>query len=652
MSSDTRRTLRSARWLAWVAIVAAACSAKITAPPEPPMSVRRGDQAFRYEEYEAAIDSYRTYLDQTEVGDYTARVLYKTALAQYRLGRYHDTLLTLDELAQRYPKTQWVQVDALRGDAERALNHRLEALRAWDAAWKIAADNDRTKLRQRIVVVARDLNESQLAKARALVESKEVKTLLERQIALEQSPSIGEPTLDDGEPQADEGTTVASATKPPAAKRTGVQPGKGRAGSSRDMMEADQAAAADESEPGGLEGGKAAAGAAKRNGSAKTTVPKSAQVAAVAPEPRAQPAEALEPGFAPAPGEGLAGAPSAAAHIVQGPTKIGCLLPLSGATHEYGERSLRGMRLAWMEASDRLVVKDTGSDTATAAAAFEELSRDPSVLFVIGPLRSEEAAEVAPLAEKSQVPLLLLSQRDGLGGKFVLQAGMTRSRQVAALLDYAMDKIRLRNFGVLYPKDSYGEEFMSAFKVEVERRGGKVIGSEAYAPGTPAAGVATVKRWRNAGNLHAVFLPDDAAAAAPIAKFLQRDMPDVTLLGVHGWEQLTEAGDTTLNGIFFSDGFYMGSTRPSTHEFADRFERAYGDAPGLLEAQAYDAALLAKLTLDGGAQTRADALGRLLALGVVPGATGDLLATPGGLEQRMFLLQVYDGKLQEVGTAG
>src|SRR6266481_6842829 len=153
MASNTRPTIRSARWLAWLVIVAAACSAKVSAPPEPPMSVRRGDQAFRYEEYEAAIDSYRTYLDQTERGDYTARVLYKSALAQYRLGRYHDTLLTLDELAQRYPKNQWVQVDALRGDAERALNHRLEALRAWDAAWKIAGDNDRPKLRQRIVSV-------------------------------------------------------------------------------------------------------------------------------------------------------------------------------------------------------------------------------------------------------------------------------------------------------------------------------------------------------------------------------------------------------------------------------------------------------------------------------------------------------------------
>src|SRR2546428_333439 len=94
-------------------------------------------------------------------------------------------------------------------------------------------------------------------------------------------------------------------------------------------------------------------------------------------------------------------------------------------------------------------------------------------------------------------------------------------------------------------------------------------------------------------------------------------MPDVTLLGVHGWEQLADAGDTTLNGILFSDGFYMGSMRASTHDFADRFQRAYGEPPGLLEAQAYDAAMLAKRALDSGAQSRPEALNRLLELVLV-----------------------------------
>ena len=76
----------------------------------------------------------------------------------------------MDELEQRYPKRHWVQVDALRGDAERELHRPMTALKAWDEGWDIANDNDRRKLRQRIVSLARGLNDGELAQAQRMVE--------------------------------------------------------------------------------------------------------------------------------------------------------------------------------------------------------------------------------------------------------------------------------------------------------------------------------------------------------------------------------------------------------------------------------------------------------------------------------------------------
>ena len=74
--------------------------------------------------------------------------------------------------------------------------------------------------------------------------------------------------------------------------------------------------------------------------------------------------------------------------------------------------------------------------------------------------------------------------------------------------------------------------------------------------------------------------------------------------------------------------------------------------PGTLEAQAYDAALLAKEAVDGGARSRADVVRHWQALGSVEGATGQLHITPDGIQRSLFLLQVYDGKLREIGVAG
>jgi len=73
MSPNATRPLRAA-WLIGLAAVLSACSAHVSAPPEPPTSVRRGDDLFRYEEYDPAIKAYRSYLDEVEQGDYTARV--------------------------------------------------------------------------------------------------------------------------------------------------------------------------------------------------------------------------------------------------------------------------------------------------------------------------------------------------------------------------------------------------------------------------------------------------------------------------------------------------------------------------------------------------------------------------------------------------
>jgi len=49
----------------------AACSARVPPPPEPPSAVRRGDQAFRYRDYDGAIKAYRSYSDLVMRDEYT-----------------------------------------------------------------------------------------------------------------------------------------------------------------------------------------------------------------------------------------------------------------------------------------------------------------------------------------------------------------------------------------------------------------------------------------------------------------------------------------------------------------------------------------------------------------------------------------------------
>ncbi len=589
--------LRSVALAIGVATVIGACSTH-TIPPEPPMSVRRGDEAFRYRSYESAIGDYRAYLDETEYGPYTARVFYKCALAAYRLGRYHFTLELLDELKKRYPNRDWVQVDALRGDTEHALGNNMQALQAWDAGWKIANDGDRQKLRERIVVVARNLNSMELARARHLVTTAGVVRLLDQEMAKPPAPHAAALDEDKNELNEPAVETAEAAAREGAAAKTAPMPGNADSKPSR----------RDAEKP-----------------------PVLARNLDLVDEEPAVPPDNDE--------------------TIRGVTKVGCLLPLTGSARDFGERALRGIRLALGNPSLPLLVKDTGDDTARAVGALDDLSRDPNVLAVIGPLRSNQAEAVAPEAERSGVPLFLLSQRDGLNGRFLIPVGMTRSQLVGSLLDYAVTKARLHRFGVLYPDDAYGKEFLAAFRAEAGRRGGEVIGAVAYPPKAAKVGaeVSTLWKWRDGQNVQAIFLPDGVSPAARLAAFLQHEMPDVTLLGPYGWEGLADGTDgTALNGVLFADGFYSGSARPATREFVQRFQEAYGQTPGLVEAQAYDAALLAKRALDAGARSRTDVVQQLRSVGPLNGATGELQVTPTGVARSSFVLEVYDGKLEEV----
>jgi len=188
------------------------CAAKISAPPEPPVAVRLADESFAAEDYEGAIRDYRRYLAEVDQGEYAARAYYKAALAAYRLGDYAGTLATLDELQAKYRGADWVQVGALRGDAQRELGQPTAAIVAWDGAWRDANDIERPKLRTRISNLAVAIDNSDLRRARDEVKSKEVAALLDLEISKRKHPPIDEPLLAD--PRQDPGTRDASADKP------------------------------------------------------------------------------------------------------------------------------------------------------------------------------------------------------------------------------------------------------------------------------------------------------------------------------------------------------------------------------------------------------------------------------------------------------
>jgi ABC-type branched-subunit amino acid transport system substrate-binding protein len=397
-------------------------------------------------------------------------------------------------------------------------------------------------------------------------------------------------------------------------------------------------------------GAVAAAEYAETDAAARAAAPPPARrVAPAAPPPSDETATAEEAaalGTLPPPNLDIA-----AGDATDASARVAALLPLTGPDRSYGQRALAGLRLAYSGYPRMLVVRDTGGQPELASQLVTALADDRSTLAIIGPLRSSTASAAAPLAERLQMPMLILARDQGLTGPYVMQVATTQQEQMHALADYAVHTLGLSRLAVLYPDDSYGRSYLSAFSDEATRAGAALVKSSSYRPGQPsfASQAATVKAWSSTDNIQAVFIPDAAPTAMKVAEAARSAVPQLQLLGSESWNQpdvLATAG-ARLDGAVFADSFFVGAGTPSTTDFVTRFRAQNSYDPGGFEAQAYDAGMLVREAIAKGARSRGGVLEYLRGVTGYQGA-GSIASGAMGLKPDLVLLEVHDGRLQTV----
>jgi branched-chain amino acid transport system substrate-binding protein len=277
---------------------------------------------------------------------------------------------------------------------------------------------------------------------------------------------------------------------------------------------------------------------------------------------------------------------------------LGCLLPLSGRLSNIGYRVQRGMELAAQKTPVELRFKNTRTEPETAADLTRELAQDSKVLAILGPLSSAVAQSAAETAQESSVPLIALSQKDGLTqvGTWIFQAFLTPHQQVRALVDYARSK-GLKRFAILYPDSPYGRTFLQDYQAEVSAQGGELAAEAFYSPGSQEFGptlnslAGSLKTsGEEAPGTIALFLPDDAATVSAIVAGLNATpLKGALLLGTNLLHntQIPEAQLTALQGIIFPDAFFAGDPNPAVQKFITTYRQQYGTAPDYLAAQGY-----------------------------------------------------------------
>ncbi|HSO19490.1 MAG TPA: penicillin-binding protein activator, partial [Desulfosarcina sp.] len=160
-------------------------------------------------------------------------------------------------------------------------------------------------------------------------------------------------------------------------------------------------------------------------------------------------------------------------------------------------------------------------------------------------------------------------------------------------------------------------------------------------------------QWHPVVDFDAVFIPDaPKKAGLVIPQLAYYDIRDVYLLGTNLWNSRTllEMSGEYMKGTLITDGFFAESQSPTVSDFVTAFKEVYGSVPGIIEAVAYDSAMMVLRTMRRTAtDSRRDLRLALSAMGAFDGVSGRTAFLPNGeADKTLKMLQIKKGRFVEV----
>ena len=387
--------------------------------------------------------------------------------------------------------------------------------------------------------------------------------------------------------------------------------------------------------------------------------------------------------------------------------KIGVVIPLTGKLALTGQKVLQGIQLAVhqlpFQAREKLAleVRDSGHQLPMKEI-IADLSGLPNVVGIIGPLLSDEVAIAGKVARDYLIPIFSpTASTYGLvdENSFMFRNALTREIQAKFLAEYAVNTLQLKRFAVLHPYEPFGLELKDTFIKEVDSFGGEVVVVAGYdrtqndfkkqifklggveddelekigrelvlsegmipdfsSPSTFSRPLIDMGHWSGDDveklkvslelSYDAIFIPgvyDKVGLIIPQLAFY--NVNTVSLLGTNGWNspELVTMGGKYLTNVYFVDGFYPDSHHVEVQKFVRDFKANFGEEPGYLSAQSFDAANIIINNILAGAGNRIKMKESLKAVKNFPGVTGNTTLLPSGdSEKNIFALTVKRKKI-------
>jgi ABC-type branched-subunit amino acid transport system substrate-binding protein len=160
-------------------------------------------------------------------------------------------------------------------------------------------------------------------------------------------------------------------------------------------------------------------------------------------------------------------------------------------------------------------------------------------------------------------------------------------------------------------------------------------------------------RWYPVVDFDALFIPDaPKKAGLIIPQLAYYDIRDVRLLGTNLWnsEALLQMSGDYMPDALLVDGFFADGTSEKVKKFVADCQRAFGRAPGFIEAVAYDSAMMVFETMRRTAtDSRRELKTALLNMDAFEGVSGRTRFEPNGeAHKELMIIKVHERRFVQV----
>ena len=156
-------------------------------------------------------------------------------------------------------------------------------------------------------------------------------------------------------------------------------------------------------------------------------------------------------------------------------------------------------------------------------------------------------------------------------------------------------------------------------------------------------------QWHPIVDFDAVFIPDaPKKAGLVIPQLAYYDIRDIVLMGTNLWNSkaLLQMSGEFMKDTLITDAFFAESPSEQVQAFVASFQDAYGKVPGIIEALAYDSALMLLQTMRQAAtDSRRDLKNALMQLEGFEGVSGPTgFSSNGEADKNLQMLRIKRGR--------